>query len=477
MSDERTKSKIVCTIGPASKDKEVLAKMVDAGMDVARINLSHEDHPSARRTMETIRSVDDTVAILFDLQGPKIRIGEMKEPVELKEGDEFVISVEDFVGDATRVSISHKELTEDVKPGDIIAINDGIVRLEVTKVEGSEVYTKVLDGGPISSRKGVNVPGIRLSCHLPTEKDLDDLDLAVELEPDLIALSFVMDACDVQNVNEILRENGLTNVDVISKIEHVLAVKNYDEILIESHGVMIARGDLGIELPIEQVPVLQRELVRKANIWARPAIVATHMLESMTTERMPTRAEVSDVAHAIFDRADAVMLSAETAMGENPPRAVAMMERIIRHAEKKITPVEAINLTSDSKMIVEVIGNLVYNAVSLLPDKIDGIITATRSGFTARWLSKFRPPTHIYAVTSDPTVMRRLRLLWGVEPVKYDQNLESVDDLIREAVRTVHSKGLIDEKKDIVFTSGIRHIPRRTNIVGVFHVKDLLLNV
>lgn len=248
-------------------------------------------------------------------------------------------------------------------------------------------------------------------------------------------------------------------------------------ILRESHGVMIARGDLGIEVPMEDVPVLQRDLVRKANVWARPAIVATHMLESMTHERVPTRAEVSDMAHAVFDRADAVMLSGETAMGHDPVGAVAMMERIVKRAGKKITPVNPLDITSEARLIVEVVGNLVYSAVALLPDKIDGIITATRSGFTARWLSKFRPPADIYAVASDAAVMRRLRILWGVQPVRYAHDIDNVDDLVRESVRAVHKLGYIEANKDVVFTSGIRHIPGRTNIMGIFHVNDLLLNV
>jgi pyruvate kinase len=451
--------------------------MIEAGMDVARINLSHEVHSSAKKTFETIRAVDDTVAILFDLQGPKIRIGEMSERVVLKMGDEFILSTEDFIGDSTRASISHKELPQDVKAGDALAINDGIVRLRVEKIENNEINTTVISGGEISSRKGVNVPGIRLSCHLPTEKDLKDLELAADLEPDFIALSFVLDANDVRRVNEITEANGPKKVDLVSKIEHTLAVQNYDEILRESHGVMIARGDLGIEVPIEDVPVLQRELIRKANVWARPAIVATHMLESMTHESLPTRAEVSDVAHAVFDRADAVMLSGETAMGHNPVAAVKMMSRIARRAENKITPLDPLDITSEKRLIVEIVGNLVYNAVLLIPEKIGGIITATRSGFTARWLSKFRPPADIYAVASNPAVMRRLRLLWGVHPVRYEHDISNVDDLVRESVRAVHNAGYIDAEKDVVFTSGIRHIPGRTNIMGVFHVEDLLLNV
>lgn len=474
MVTERTRSKIVCTIGPASAKKDVLAGMIDAGMDVARLNMSHEEHASAKQLFDLLRSIDDSVAIMMDIQGPKIRIGEMKAPVTLVKGREFTISPEDFVGDETRVSISHKELPQDVKPGDTIAMNDGIVTLRVKKIKRNEVITEVVHGGPISSRKGVNVPGIKLSCHIPTEKDLKDLDLAAQLEPDLIALSFVTDANDVRNINEILKANGPKDVDVICKIEHRLAVQNYEEILEECHGVMIARGDLGIEVPIEQVPILQRDLVRKANIWARPAIVATHMLESMTHEAVPTRAEVSDVAHAIFDRADAVMLSGETAMGDDPVAAVDMMNRIITLAEKRITPVNPIDLTSPKRMIVEVIANLVYGAVTLLPDKIDGIITATRTGFTARWISKFRPPCPIYAVTNSPAVMRRMRLLWGVFPFSHDLDIDNVDDLVMDSVRTAYAQGLIDRDKDIVFTSGTRQMPGRTNVLGVFHVRDLL---
>ncbi len=476
MQFDKTRSKIVCTIGPASRSKEVLAGMIEAGMDVARINLSHDDHASAKETFDGIRSLDDTVGIMFDLQGPKIRIGEMKAPAELKTGQQFTLSIEDFVGDATRVSISHKDLPKDVKPGDAIAINDGVIRLTVKKIKGSDVITEVVHGGPISSKKGVNIPGIRLSCSIPTEKDHKDLELAAELEPDFIALSFVVDPCDVVNVRKVIQSNGPAHAGIISKIEHTLAVENYEEILKESDGIMVARGDLGIEVPIEDVPILQRDLIRKANMWAKPVIVATHMLESMTHEAVPTRAEVSDVAHAIFDRADAVMLSGETAMGHDPVGAVSMMNRIVTKAEKRITPVNPADMTSPRKMIVEIIGNLVYNAVSLIPENVDGIITATRTGYTARWISKFRPPADIFAVTNDPTVMRRLRLLWGVHPVQYYEAIDNLDDIIREAVRSVYKMGLINKDKDIVFTSGIRYIPGRTNLVGVFHVRDLIGN-
>ncbi len=477
MKFDKTRTKIVCTIGPASESKEILAGLFDAGMDVARINLSHTKHPKVRQIFDRIRSIDDCMAILFDIQGPKIRVGEMKEPVELQNGSAFVLSIEDFVGDETRVSVSHKELPEDVQPGDTIAINDGTVRLIVKKIEGSEIVTEVVNGGIVSSRKGINVPGIRLSCGIPTEKDLKDLDLAAELEPDLIALSFVREGEDVRKVNQIVEENGPYKVDIVSKIEHILAVKNYAEILEESHGVMIARGDLGIEVPIEDVPILQSELIHQANIWARPAIVATHMLESMTHESVPTRAEVSDVAHAVLDRADAVMLSGETAMGHDPVGAVQMMDKIAQKAETRLPDIDPLDVTSPKKMIVEIIGNLVYNAVALLPDKIAGVITSTRSGFTARWVSKFRPPAAIFAVTNDKRVMRKMRILWGVHPVYFDEDLNDVDSLVRQSVRAVYAEGFLDDEKDVVFTSGTRLIPGRTNIVGVYHVRDLIRTV
>jgi pyruvate kinase len=469
-----TKSKIVCTIGPASKPKTVLEKMAAAGMDVARLNMSHEDRRTAKKTFETIRSVDDTLPILFDLQGPKIRIGEIEGRVDLVTGSEFTLSTKVFVGDASRVSVSYEELPQDVKKGDIIALNDGMVRLKVKSKKKTEVVTEVIHGGPISSRKGVNIPGIKLSRDVPTEEDLRDLDLAVELEPDLIALSFVTGCDDVRKLREVITSNGPTDAWIISKIEHTLAIKNFDEILKESDGVMIARGDLGIEVPIEEVPILQRDLVRRANIWAKPAIVATHMLESMTEEMMPTRAEVSDVAHAIMERADAVMLSGETAVGHDPARAVEMMERIVRRTEQTIVREDPLDVTSPQRMIVEIIGNLAYNAVSLIPDKIDGIITATRTGYTARWISKFRPPCHIFAVTPSERVSRRLRLLWGVCPIKHEQHLDSVDDIVKESTQVVFEMGLVSKEKDIVFTSGVKMIPGRTNVVGVFHVKDLI---
>jgi pyruvate kinase len=469
-----TKSKIVCTIGPASESKAVLEKMVAAGMDVARLNMSHEDHKTARKTFETIRSIDDTLPILFDLQGPKIRIGEIDGRVDLVTGSEFTLSTEDFVGDASRASVSYEDLPKDVKKGDTIALNDGIIRLIVKSIQKTDVVTEVVHGGPISSRKGVNIPGIKLSCNVPTKEDLRDLDLAAELEPDLIALSFVTSCDDVRNLREVITSNGPADAWIISKIEHRLGVKNFDEILKESDGVMIARGDLGIEVPIEDVPILQKDLIRRANIWAKPAIVATHMLESMTEEIMPTRAEVSDVAHAIMERTDAVMLSGETAVGHDPVSAVSMMERIIRRTEETITRENPLDITSPKRMIVEIIGNMTYNAVVLIPDKIDGIITATRSGYTARWISKFRPPTSIFAVTPDERVSRRLRLLWGVCPLIREQHLDSVDIMVKESAQIVYDMGFISKEKDIVFTSGVKMIPGRTNVVGVFHVCDLI---
>ncbi|MFW9798155.1 MAG: pyruvate kinase, partial [Candidatus Thorarchaeota archaeon] len=363
---------------------------------------------------------------------------------------------------------------KDVKKGDTIALNDGIVRLEVKEVKGKEVITDVVHGGPISSRKGANIPGIKLSCDVPTEEDIRDLELAATLEPDYIALSFVTDADEVKKLRLTMESVGLTNTDIISKIEHRLAIENFDEILRESDGVMIARGDLGIEVPIEEVPILQRDLIRRANLWAKPAIVATHMLESMTEEMIPTRAEVSDVAHAVLDGADAVMLSGETAMGVDPAGVVTMMNKIIGRAERILPQQDPLEKTSPKKMIVEIIGNLTYSAVRLIPDKVEAIITATRSGYTARWVSKFRPPVPVFAVTGDPQVARKLKLLWGVHPLLQVQDLESVDLLAQASAQVVYERGFIGKDKDIVFTSGVKMIPGRTNVVGVFHVHDLV---
>jgi pyruvate kinase len=471
---DTTNSKIVCTIGPASSSKEVLAKMIEAGMDVARLNLSHGDLNTVKTVFETIRSIDETVPILFDLQGPKIRIGEMNEPAVLHSGSEFTLSTDDFVGDQNRVSISYKSLPKDVKKGNTIALNDGIVRLKVKSIKGNEVITDVVHGGPISSKKGANIPGIKLSVKVPTEQDLVDLDLAAELEPDFVALSFVTGADDVKKLRWSMDDRGLQNSQIISKIEHSLGIKNFDEILKESDGVMVARGDLGIEVPIEDVPILQRELIRKANVWAKPVIVATQMLESMTQEVIPTRAEVSDVAHAILERADAVMLSGETAVGIDPVGTVAMMNRIIKRAEKVLPTQDPASITSPKKMIVEIIGNLTYSAVTLIPENVDAIISSTRSGYTARWISKFRPPVPVFAVTGNLNVSRMTRLLWGVHPITREQYIDNIDALIQTSTQLVYDLGYISKDKDIVFTSGVQMIPGRTNVVGVFHVKDLV---
>ena len=278
----------------------------------------------------------------------------------------------------------------------------------------------------------------------------------------------------MKKLRKAMDSKGLHDTTIISKIEHTLAIKNFDEILKESDGVMIARGDLGIEVPIEEVPILQRNMIRRANIWAKPAIVATHMLESMTKEVMPTRAEVSDVAHAVLERADAVMLSGETAVGVDPVGVVKMMDKIIKRAERELPHLDPLSITSPRKMIVELIGNLTYNAVMLIPEKIEAIITATRSGYTARWISKFRPPVPVFAVTFNNKIARSLRLLWGVHPITQEQYVDNVDELAQESTQIVYDRGYISKDKDIVFTSGVQMIPGRTNVVGVFHVEDLV---
>jgi len=423
------RTKIVATIGPASQDEKTLRSLIEAGMDVARLNFSHGSHNQHRQTFQALRKLSAetgrTVGVLQDLSGPKMRIGVFeKGGIDLAAGQEFGLTTEDRIGDGSMVSTTYRALTEEVTKGDTILLADGMIELMVTSVEPPVVRCQVINGGRLCDRQGLNLPGVTLKTPALTEKDKRDLELGIELGADWVALSFVQRPDDVHQIRSFLRARG-AEIPVIAKIERPQAVEELGPILSLCDGVMVARGDLGIELPPEKVPLLQKRIVRMANDRDLVTIVATQMLESMIHEPRPTRAEASDVANAILDGTDAVMLSGETAVGEYPVRAVGMMSRIIREVEAHQMRSEGVKLPwrieeeglgwiRDEK---ERAAKAICHSAWSLSRKagIKAICALTKSGFTANLISNYRPPVPIYAYSAREEVRRRLAFCWGVE--------------------------------------------------------------
>ena len=412
------KTKIICTIGPASENRETLTQIFKAGMNASRHNFSHGDHEEHGGRIKLVQQIskelNKPVSIILDTKGPEIRTGNFADgKVELKEGDNFLIKCgEEVIGDKTKCSISYKELYLDVVPGNMILIDDGLVGLEVEKVEGKDIHCIVRNSGVVGSKKGVNVPGVSINLPAITEKDIEDLKFGIKIGVNIVAASFVRKASDVLQVRKILNENGGEHVLIFSKIENQEGVNNLDEILKFSDGIMVARGDLGVEIPIEQVPLVQKMMIEKCNYAGKPVITATQMLDSMIRNPRPTRAEASDVANAIFDGTDCIMLSGETANGKYPVDAVKIMSRIAEEAENQLN-YEA----SLKKKRKEHIPN-VSNAISLaacntaMELNASAIITATQSGYTAKNVSKYRPECPIIAITPYESVAKNLSVIW-----------------------------------------------------------------
>jgi len=418
------KTRIVCTIGPASEKPHVMEAMIRAGMDVARLNFSHGDFAGHQKVIETIRAsskkVGRRVAIMADLPGPKMRIGKLsREPLELKKGDSFTLTTEEVVGSPSRVSVSFDRLPQAVKPGDRLFINDGYIELEVVQVTGRNVSCRVLVGGELRSRKGLNLPGINLGISAFTDHDRTCLAFAMEQGIDAVSQSFVETAKDIDAVRSAAAAMG-HNPFIIAKIERAGALNHLDGILEAADGVMIARGDLGVEIPIEQIAVVQKELMKKANLMGRPVITATQMLESMTGNRRPTRAEATDVANAILDGTDCVMLSAESAMGAFPVESVEMLAKIAAAVEphrSRYHLQETLGTGErDGRMnITDLIAlNVATTVVSISPA---AVLVPTRGGATARSISRFRLPVWITAVSTQADTCQRLQFSYGVNPV------------------------------------------------------------
>ncbi|MGB9929946.1 MAG: pyruvate kinase [Methanosarcina sp.] len=453
------KTKIVCTIGPASSSEGVIRQLILAGMNVARINFSHGDFDSHKEVIRRVRKVaeelEKTVAILADLPGPKIRIGKLeKEPLMLHKGNLVTLSVNDFLGDAERIPVSYKQLPESVKPGSLIYLSDGFIQLRCIEISGKDVLCEVLIGGELYSHKGLNLPGAKIFLDPVTEKDFKILEFGLDEEIDTFSISFVENANDIRKVRDFAAGRG-KSVYIVSKIERRQAVENIEEILAETDALMVARGDLGVEIPIQEVPSVQKELIQRANLLGIPVITATHMLGSMTDNIRPTRAEATDVANAILDGTDAVMLSEETAVGNYPVEAVDMMAKIAKTTEnwrsRTKWGLDTIikGLTAKEMSIDEVITLQVYEALQKL--SVAAVLTPTRSGATPRRISRFKPEPWILAFSRVPKTCAFLSLSYGVYPIAVK---ESVENWENETIKKAKELGFANSGDIVVLTQG-----------------------
>ena len=479
-----TRTKIVSTIGPASNTKKKLQELIEAGVDVIRLNFSHGTHEDHLQVYKLIRELSSTVAVLVDLSGPKFRIGLVDQPFEAKKGDTIILttSSEDIIGseESKRFSVSHPNLHAEVSKGSVLFINDGLVELHVQKITGKDIVCQVFSSGIISSKKGINAPDIPLSLYFPTEKDLDDATFTLDKfdpEPDFFAISFIRRPEDVSKIKELINAR-YKKTKLIAKIEHKDALKCIDDILQVCDGLMVARGDLGIEVPTEDVPIIQKELILKANQVCKPVITATQMLESMTFNKRPTRAEAGDVSNAVLDGTDAVMLSGETASGNYPIESVQYMDRIAKRAETMVfqTNQKEIHFkdanVNNPLSISENLGFSAFTLANNLP--ITAILAITRTGSTAQIISKFRPKAPILACTGDEKTARQLQLVWGVEPILIPI-ITSTEELIFKSVIKCYDLGFLTETDQVLVVAGtILGVPSKTNQLQVLKVDDIL---
>ncbi|MBD2183174.1 pyruvate kinase [Planktothrix sp. FACHB-1355] len=448
-------TKIICTLGPASSDYETIKAMVEAGMDIARLNFSHGDHETHQKNIHLIREVaaelNRPIAILQDLQGPKIRVGDMEEGVILRAGEKTCVTMAPVLGNAERFSSTYKDLSSDVREGEPILINDGLIRIKVDRVTKNEIYGTVIQGGPLKSHKGINLSYSSISTPALTEKDIHDLTFGLSQDIDYVALSFVREDADIKEVRgSVRRKEKMTQV--IAKIERHEAVEDLESIVDAADALMVARGDLGVELPLEQVPLIQKSMIQSCRRHLKPVITATQMLESMIQNPTPTRAEVSDVANAIFDGTDAIMLSGETAVGAYPVDAVRTMARIAETVEA--------NLISSPQYIETVrehgIANSVAHAACQLAEHINAkaIICFTEHGFTARLLSKYRQSIPVIAITREEHVQRQMALYWGVQSLRLEVG-DNTDEMIAAMEKAAVENGFVSLGDIVVITAGL----------------------
>ena len=470
------RTKIVCTLGPASEKEEVLTQLVENGLNVCRFNFSHGSHEEHKGRLDVAKKVreklDQPVALLLDTKGPEIRTGNFAEPeVLLEEGQKFTITMKDVVGTKEMCTVSYKDLANDVVPGNTILIDDGLVGLKVTEVNGDDIVCIVENSGIVKNHKGVNVPGVKINLPAITEKDTSDIEFGISQGIDYIAASFVRKASDVLAIREILERNNATDIQIISKIENQEGVDNLDEILKVSDGIMVARGDLGVEIPTEDIPVVQKMMIKKCNELAKPVITATQMLDSMMRNPRPTRAEVTDVANAIYDGTDAIMLSGETAAGKYPVEAVKTMATIAKRTEKTL---DYDNLLKQNAKNNSTVTDAISHATCTTAVDLDAsaIITSTSSGYTARMVSKFRPKCPIIATTNDEKIMRRLALTWGVYSVKSSDS-KNTDEVIENSIEAARSANYINNGELVVITAGVPvGVSGTTNLIKVHVISE-----
>ena len=471
------RTKIVATLGPGTSKEETIENLVHFGVDVTRLNFSHGEHEThlknARLVREAAEKSGRNVAVMQDIQGPKIRISEVVGETELVEGNRVTVAPGDFLGDASRLSTPYKQVVQDVEPGHRILLDDGLLEIRVEEVEDSEIECVVVTGGPISSHKGMNFPDSSLSISGLTPKDLEDLRFGVEeLRPDWIAASFVRSGDEVEEIKERISEFGGSGIPLISKVEKHEAIDDIENILKASDGIMVARGDLAVELSAERVPIEQKRIVARCRRLGKPVIVATQMLDSMIRNPRPTRAEVSDVANAIFDRADAVMLSGETAIGRYPLESVRVMDRICREAEEAINYGREIVSSTDWGR-GDRYDALTHAACELAEDLgLEAIITSTQSGLSCLRVARFRPPNKILAVSPEVSTVRMLAMVWGVNAVHGEQR-GGIEERYDEAVRAARKAALVKEHDEVILTGGsMSTMPGSTNMLKLHKIGE-----
>ncbi|MEQ7846562.1 pyruvate kinase [Nocardioides kribbensis] len=477
------RAKIVCTLGPATSSPRRIRELVYAGMDVARLNMSHGSHADHAESYRLVREASDAsghgVGIFADLQGPKIRLERFADgPVVLRRGQAWTITTRDVPGDLESCGTTYKGLPGDVGVGDPILIDDGKIRLRVTGVDDTDVTTEVLVGGKVSDNKGINLPGVAVSVPALSEKDVEDLRFALSLSVDFIALSFVRDAKDAEDVRAIMREEGVM-VPVIAKIEKPQAIENLDEVVAAFDGIMVARGDLAVECPLEDVPFLQKQIIQKARLNAKPVIVATQMLESMISSPSPTRAEASDVANAVLDGSDAVMLSGETGVGEYPVVTVETMGRIISSTERQALSAGAVAGVREIDWDPHTNGGVIAKAAAEVAERVGAkyVVAFTQSGDSARRMSRLRGPIPILAFTPEAVVRSQLSLSWGVETFK-TAPVEHTDEMVRQVDEQLLRIGRVQEGDLVVIIAGAPPgIPGSTNALRIHRMGDAINEV
>lgn len=467
-----TRAKIVCTIGPATQSLEMIEKMIEAGMDVARLNFSHGTHEAHAQVIcnirQAIKNTGYPVAILQDLQGPKIRVGKFESgPVELVNGAKFTITSRDIPGNVNIVSTTYKNLPKDVVPGDTLLLDDGLIYLKVLNTDGTDVVCEVVNGGILKDNKGINLPGVKVSAPALTEKDTEDLMFGLEQDVDYVALSFVRTLDDIYHMKKLIAQKG-KNTPVIAKIEKPEALEHIDDIIQAADGVMVARGDLGVEMKTEEVPSIQKRLIKLCNQYGKPVITATQMLESMIHNPRPTRAEASDVANAILDGTDAVMLSAETASGKFPIEAISIMNRIIHLIEQEM-PVDYTKRRRSGNATLPTPEGIAISSCTLAEIvDAEAIVCITMSGASAKVVAKYRPHKPILALTHSDKIRNQINLVWGIQGLAIPELKSTIDESIEEIKNVLLTSGFVKKGSKIVITAGLPFSLRgQTNSVRV----------